>query len=210
MTRSHQLRLAGSFGSPPVGRVPAERPPGPARPSSVGNTIRTSWAFGTIAALGIVTVLAGCGENAGSGVGPQGTAPSATAKPSSRTPSPQSSSTSTPATSVPAELTAEESLRVTPPAPRALRASPAQGTVELSWEPPPPVTTPHTYGDRVVHYRVFRAVGSGAFALVGTTSSLRFSDPSVPAGSTVRYAVSDVRDHGIESSWTDSVSVTVP
>jgi hypothetical protein len=123
----------------------------------------------------------------------EGGARSTSAAPSSSAPS-----------SVPQELTAEEQLRVNPPPPEGVSATRKGGAVTLTWSPPPAVTVPHTYSDTVMEYRVYRSVDAGAEVLVGTSATLGFTDARPGAG-TARYAVSSVREHGVEGPRTDPV-----
>jgi hypothetical protein len=156
-------------------------------------------------AIVLALVLGGCGTTVGDDKGPAVTAPSAT-------PDPSSSATSTPSTastSVPEELTAEEQLRVNPPPPQKLSATRDGTAVTLTWSPPPPVTVPHTYSDTVVEYRVYRSLDGGAEVLVGTSTTLTFTDAK-PGPGTPRYAVSSVREHGVEGPRTDAVVAPAP
>ena len=148
----------------------------------------------------MVSVLAvgGCGTTARDTQGPAVTAPSTSL---ATTTTPRSSTAST---SVPEELTAEEQLRVNPPPPRQLSVVRTGQAVTVTWSPPPAVTVPHTYSDDVVEYRVYRSVDGGPEVLVGTTPTLTFTDAK-PGDGTARYAVSSVREHGVEGPRTDAV-----
>ena len=64
---------------------------------------------------------------------------------------------------------------------------------------------PHTYSDTVVEYRIYRTVDGGAEVLVGTSATLAFTDAEPGAG-TPRYAVSSVREHGVEGPRSDAVA----
>lgn len=154
--------------------------------------------------------LGGCGTTAGDAAGPAVTAPSTSPAPTSTmttsTTTTSTTATSTTAPTVPAELTAEEQLRVNPPPPQRLTATRDGAAVTLTWAPPPPVAVPHTYSDTVVEYRVYRSVDAGAEVLVGTSTTLTFTDAK-PGSGTPRYAVSSVREHGVEGPRTDAVVV---
>ena len=148
-----------------------------------------------VAVVAAVAALTGCG---GSGTGdrtPRITAPSAST----------SSTSSTSRTSLPEELTAEENLRINPPPPQGVSAAREGATVTLTWSPPPAVTVPHTYSDIVVEYRVYRSVDGRSETLLGTSRSLAFADAS-PVPGVLRYAVSSVREHGVEGARTDAVT----
>lgn len=145
-----------------------------------------------LGALAVVLLVGGCGTGSSLDGQPGVTAP------------PSASSTTTPST-LPEELTAQEQLRVNPPPPERLTATRRGATVVLAWTPPPEVTVPHGYSDRVVEYHVYRSADGGAEVLVGTSSSLTFTDTAPPAG-TLRYAVSSVREHGVEGGRTDAVT----
>ncbi|SDP01389.1 hypothetical protein SAMN04489867_1179 [Pedococcus dokdonensis] len=160
------------------------------------NLVRRLGAVTTILLTGVLGACGTSGSEAGS--------PAVTAPPSTtRSTSPTASSDKP--TTVPEELTAEEQLRVNPPPPQRLTAVREGTSVTLTWSPPPAVAGPHSYSDRVVEYRVFRTVDGGGEALVGTSSSLTFTDVA-PGPGTLRYAVSSVREHGVEGARTDAVT----
>ena len=92
-----------------------------------------------------------------------------------------------------------------PPPPQRVSAAREGSAVTLTWSPPPAVAVPHTYSDAVVEYRVYRSVDGGAEVLVGTSETLRFTDARPGAG-TPRYAVSSVREHGVEGPRSDAVA----
>lgn len=152
------------------------------------------------AVTGIVLVLAlaGCASPTADDPEPRVSAPSTRSVP------PSNPSTSAPSTSAPEELTAEEQLRVNPPPPQALSAAREGDAVTLTWSPPPAVTVPHTYSDTVVEYRIYRSADGGDEVLVGTSATLGFTDTKPGAGM-LRYAVSSVREHGVEGPRADAV-----
>ncbi|WP_457255413.1 hypothetical protein [Pedococcus sp. P5_B7] len=152
-----------------------------------------------VSAIVLVVAVGGCASTAPDDHQPGMSAPSTTATSTS-----PSASRVAP-TSVPPELTAEEQLRVNPPPPQRVRAAREGATVRLSWSPPPAVTVPHTYSDTVVEYRIYRTVDGGAEVLVGTSATLAFTDAEPGAG-TPRYAVSSVREHGVEGPRSDAVA----
>ncbi|KRF24842.1 hypothetical protein [Phycicoccus sp. Soil803] len=154
----------------------------------------------TVSATFTVLALAGCGSTAAEDHQPEVSAPSTSAS-AARV----STSTSAAPTSVPQELTAEEQLRVNPPPPQRVSVSRDGAAVKLTWSPPPAVTVPHTYSDAVVEYRIYRTVAGGAERLVGTSATLTFTDAEPGAG-TPRYAVSSVREHGVEGPRSDPVA----
>ena len=112
------------------------------------------------------------------------------------------------ASAVPSEMTADEDLALNPPAPTNVRVAKQSGTtVELVWDPPPPVRQPHYYSDRVVGYRVYRG-SSGELRPIGTSSVQRFSD-TVGRG-TYSYAVTSIREQNVEGTKSNpAVIVTV-
>lgn len=144
------------------------------------------------AAALVVSVTAGCGG--AERVHPGAEVPTHDGPAHSRPTSPARPGTSS--TTVPAELDAREALRVTPPPAERVQASREGTAVLVTWAPPMPVTVPHTYGDRVVEYRVYRLETGGKVTLVGATTALHLRDGSPVRGS--RYAVSTVREHGVE------------
>lgn len=90
-----------------------------------------------------------------------------------------------------------------PPAtPVGLRAIPAPGSVELSWEPN---TEPDLAG-----YRVYRAVGAGEFEKVADVSAVpAYSDKKVESGKNYKYAITAVDRVGNPSPRTAPVEVVV-
>jgi hypothetical protein len=91
-----------------------------------------------------------------------------------------------------------------PPAtPTGLTAVPSTTSIELVWERG---TEPNLAG-----YRVYRAVGNGAFERVSDTQELpAYSDHKIEAGKTYRYAVTAVKANGMESKQSEPVEVTAP
>jgi hypothetical protein len=78
--------------------------------------------------------------------------------------------------------------------------------VDLSWYAPTSSTDP------VVSYNVYRATGSGTFALLNTLPILlpSWTDASVQAGLTYSYEVTSVDAFGIESVPSTSTVVAIP
>lgn len=91
-----------------------------------------------------------------------------------------------------------------PPAtPTGLTAVPSTTTIELVWERS---TEPNLAG-----YRVYRAVGNGAFERLSDTQELpAYSDHKIEAGKTYRYAVTAVKRNGMESKQPEPVEVAAP
>jgi hypothetical protein len=160
-----------------------------------------------VGAILLLLAVGGCGSTSADDHDPGVTAPSSSTVRASSTARSASTvtSTSTAPTTVPEELTAEEQLRVNPPPPQRLSATRNGAAVTLTWSPPLPVAVPHTYSDTVVEYRVYRSLDGGAEVLVGTSTTLTFTDARPGAG-TPRYAVSSVREHGVEGPRTDAVA----
>jgi hypothetical protein len=104
---------------------------------------------------------------------------------------------------LPSELTAEENQSINPPAPAAVQAEIAEAEVRLSWQPPPKVTGPHRYSDRVTGYRIYRR-GPGELELrpIGTSSGLTFTDRAPGTGEFV-YAVTSIRENDVEGTKSD-------
>ncbi len=151
---------------------------------------------------GLVFALAACGQQTSAEGAGTPTSGRSTSSPPAAAPS----------ASVPDELSAEQALANNPPPPRQLRAAltPA-GAVELSWAPPPPVEVAHTYSDLVVGYRVYRrGPGDAELRPIGVTPQSAFRDRTAQAGKAYDYAVSSIRQHDVEGSQTDAVSVRIP
>jgi hypothetical protein len=90
-----------------------------------------------------------------------------------------------------------------PAAPAGLRASPAAGSVELSWDRN---TEPDLGG-----YRVYRAAGGGAFEKIADVSQIpSYSDRNVKSGERYRYAVSAVDKSGNEGPQSAVEEASVP
>lgn len=132
---------------------------------------------------------------------------STSALPSSTPTAPSSAHTSSAPTSP--GITAEEDLAINPPAPTALRATVRDREVRLSWQPPPEVTVPHRYSDRVTGYRVYRR-GPGELELrpMGTSTTLEFTDQA-PGTGEFSYAVASIRDNDVEGTKSDPPAVAV-
>lgn len=109
-------------------------------------------------------------------------------------------------------LTADESLRINPPAPRNVRVQQAvAGRVVIAWDEPPPVAVPHTYSDRVVGYRVYRRAPNGLeFEPIGTTGERTYTDDTARSGQRYGYQVSSIRERDLEGLRSDPVEADVP
>ncbi len=153
----------------------------------ISSTIR---AARTALVILVVGALVAC-DTQGPGVPP----------PVSASPSPSASASPTPG------ISAEEDLSINPPAPTAVRAESVDGAVRLSWQPPPEVTVPHRYSDRVTGYRIYRR-GPGETELrpVGTSAELGFTDRA-PGSGEFAYAVTSIREEGVEGTKSDPPAV---
>jgi hypothetical protein len=99
-----------------------------------------------------------------------------------------------------AGLTAED--QFAPAAPAGLRASPAAGSVELSWD--------RNVEADLAGYRVYRAVADGAFEKIADASQVpSYSDRAVESGKHYRYAVSAFDKSGNESGRSAVAEATV-
>jgi Legume lectin domain/Abnormal spindle-like microcephaly-assoc'd, ASPM-SPD-2-Hydin len=86
----------------------------------------------------------------------------------------------------------------------ALVSSSAQPTVSLQWG---------ASSSPVTGYRVYRgSAGGGPYPnyTIGPVSTLGYVDSSVSAGATYYYVVTAISSQGVESSFSNEVSVTVP
>lgn len=89
-----------------------------------------------------------------------------------------------------------------PAKPAGLRAVAATQSIELTWER-------NTDAD-LAGYRVYRAVGDGAFEKVGDTSVLpAYADRKVEAGKSYRYQVAAVDTSGNESERSTAVTASL-
>ena len=90
-----------------------------------------------------------------------------------------------------------------PAAPTGLRAAPAAGSVELSWERN---TEPDLAG-----YRIYRAVGKGDFQKLAEVSQIpAYSDRAVESGKLYRYVVTAFDRSNNESQRSAPAEATVP
>ncbi len=100
-----------------------------------------------------------------------------------------------------------EALSVTPEAPlpgvpAGLRAVPGAVSIELFWDTPEDIAP--------AGYRVYRAVGDGAFARVGEVGAApAFSDRAVEAGKVYRYAVCAIDATGREGARSAAVDASL-
>jgi hypothetical protein len=89
-----------------------------------------------------------------------------------------------------------------PAAPTGLHASLAPSSIEITWQQ-------NTESD-LAGYRLYRAVGDGAFERIAEVSQIpSYSDHAVEAGKTYRYAVSAIDQSGNESDRSAPVEVTM-
>ena len=103
--------------------------------------------------------------------------------------------------SAPVEITPEDTFP--PSVPAGLSAVTGTKSVELVW-------ARNTEPDLAL-YRVYRAAGSGDWQKIGETRATpNYSDRTVAAGSTYRYAVSAVDQSGNESGRSSEVTVVLP
>ena len=90
-----------------------------------------------------------------------------------------------------------------PAAPAGLTAVPSTASIELVWE--------RNTEPNVVGYRVYRALGNGAFELLADAVRLpSYSDHKIEAGKTYRYAVSAVKSNKKESKMSEAAEVAAP
>ena len=79
--------------------------------------------------------------------------------------------------------------------------------VQLNWTPPPPVTVPHSYSDKVSYYKVYRRTDGSAFGFLAQTTQLLYLDRSAQAGTRFYYTVTAMLDDGNESLRPNEVAV---
>jgi hypothetical protein len=90
-----------------------------------------------------------------------------------------------------------------PPAPpTGLRAIPATGSIELSWE--------RNSEPDLAGYRVYRAAPGGSWERLAAVDIPGFSDRGAEKGKTYRYAVSAVDHSGNESGRSKEIAATLP
>jgi fibronectin type 3 domain-containing protein len=109
----------------------------------------------------------------------------------------------------PPELNYEEQQSFSPPPPSNLHATVSNGAVQLDWQPPPPVTTPHAYSEKVIYYKVYRGTDPAHPDFIGRATGLTFTDRTPSPGVKYYYIVTAVHEGEIESSRGNAVSVTV-
>ncbi|MBE3039819.1 MAG: hypothetical protein IMZ62_13535 [Chloroflexi bacterium] len=112
-----------------------------------------------------------------------------------------------PATSDNPGLSLEESLRINPPPPAGLKVIRTAEGVELSWNPPPTVTVPHSYSDTVSYYKVYRRTDGSQFAYLAQTTQLLYLDRSAQTGIKYYYTVTAMLDDSNESLRPNEVAV---
>jgi hypothetical protein len=78
--------------------------------------------------------------------------------------------------------------------------------VDLSWDAP--ASSP----DPVAGYNIYRATGSGSFALINSSpdSALTYVDSTVVSGATYSYEVTSVDSSGQQSVASNQITVTIP
>jgi hypothetical protein len=150
-----------------------------------------------VAAIGL---LGGCGDDDTSTT-QEGTVPSTSAGP------PPSSTASSVA--MPGELTPEGDLANNPPPPTNVHVVDASvDSIELAWDPPPPVDVPHGYSDRVVAYRIYRRAGDELeFGPLADTPERRYVDSQVDPGQTYAYIISSIREMNVEGTRSDPPAI---
>ena len=77
-------------------------------------------------------------------------------------------------------------------------------SVDLSWSAPVSPTDP------VAGYHVYRATGSGAYALLGNATSTAYTDTTVADGSSYNYEVKSVDAAGVESVASNVFTAAIP
>ena len=77
-------------------------------------------------------------------------------------------------------------------------------SVDLSWSAPVNPTDP------VVSYHVYRATGSGAYALLGNATSIAYTDTTVADGLSYNYEVKSVDAAGVESVVSNVYTAVIP
>ncbi len=88
-------------------------------------------------------------------------------------------------------------------APVGLAAVPSTASIELVWE--------RSTEPNVIGYRVYRALGNGAFERLSDTQELpAYSDHKIETGKTYRYAVTAVKSNQVESKLSEPVEATAP
>jgi fibronectin type 3 domain-containing protein len=77
--------------------------------------------------------------------------------------------------------------------------------VDLSWVAPSNSSVP------IAGYHVYRAAGTGGFATIGSVSTqTAYTDTGVQSGSTYQYYVTSVDSSGVESTPSNTTTVTIP
>ena len=156
---------------------------------------RPIWTWASILVL-LALFAAGC--SGGTTPDPAATTSPGPGTPSSATPSPSSS-----------ELTAEQDLAVNPPPPADVVARTEDKQVVLTWQPPPGVSVPHRYSDRVTGYRIYRqGPEEPEPSPVATVTQLRYAERP-PAPGSYRYLVSSIRENDLEGTRSDPALVTL-
>ena len=91
-----------------------------------------------------------------------------------------------------------------PPAvPVGLRAAPAAGSIELSWD--------RNAETDLAGYRIYRATADGAFEKIAEVSQIpTYSDRTAEHGKTYRYALTSFDQSGNESERSPAVEVSLP
>jgi hypothetical protein len=154
----------------------------------------------TASVVAAIALLGGCGDD-DTPTTQEGTVPSTSAGPS---PSPTTTSVT-----MPGELTPAEDLANNPPPPANVHVVDVSvDSIELAWDPPPPVDVPHGYSDRVVAYRIYRRAGGELeFRPLAETPERRYVDAEVEPGQTYEYIISSIREMNVEGSRSDPPAV---
>ncbi len=103
-------------------------------------------------------------------------------------------------------ISREEDLYINPPPPLDLRATVLPNGIRLDWNPPPAVTVPHGYGDRIVAYKVHRRTEGNRLAFLAQTNETNYVDTSAAPGVQYYYSVTDLREHDVESGYPNEVT----
>jgi fibronectin type 3 domain-containing protein len=112
---------------------------------------------------------------------------------------------------LPGGLTFEEMQSTTPPPPQNLQATCGDGRVRLEWEPAQISEIPHSYGEEILHYNLYRRTADTYDLLLLTTvQGTSYVDAAVEGGVVYYYAVSAVHEGPVEGERTAEVSASCP
>jgi len=84
--------------------------------------------------------------------------------------------------------------------------APQNYEVELTWD------APASSSDPVAGYHIYRATGSGSYALLNSSinAPTTYTDSTVQAGATYDYEVKSVDASGVESGPSNVYTATIP